>query len=116
MGLDMTLNRKDGTEVAYWRKANQIRGWFASNIEEFMDNGITTITAEDLQNLLDDINVVLFKHEIEPAMELLPPTYGFFFGSDEIDDYYWETLKRTQRILQEELQDPCEEYDYWEWY
>ena len=30
MGLDMFLQDREGNEVAYWRKANAINGWFDS--------------------------------------------------------------------------------------
>jgi hypothetical protein len=32
---------------------------------------------------------------MEKAMDLLPPTAGFFFGAAEVDDWYWENLKDT---------------------
>jgi len=30
---------------------------------------------------------------------LIPPQGGFFFGSTEIDEYYWQDLKETIEIL-----------------
>ena len=31
--------------------------------------------------------------------ELLPPSEGFFFGGTEVDDYYFEDIKETLKIL-----------------
>jgi hypothetical protein len=33
------------------------------------------------------------------AMKHLPPQAGFFFGSTEIDDYYWNDVADTIEIL-----------------
>ena len=41
MGLDMWLIKKQkskGVEVAYWRKANAIHGWFVYNIQDGVDD------------------------------------------------------------------------------
>lgn len=86
--------------VAYWRKANQIHNWFVS----FPGRGIdecqpTNVTRRELENLLSRCKDVLkFKHVetgILVAQRLLPTTSGFFFGSTEYDDSYYEDLKYT---------------------
>jgi hypothetical protein len=41
----------------------------------------------------------------DTAETILPTAQGFFFGSDEIDEYYWEEVKST--IIQ--LKDILEE-------
>jgi len=48
-------------------------------------------------------------------MELLPPTQGFFYGSDEIDEYYKETIDETIRFLEKEIP-LCTEDDEFEYY
>ena len=40
------------------------------------------------------------------AGELLAPTSGFFFGSDEIDEWYLDDLERTIQIFSKLLSDP----------
>ena len=37
------------------------------------------------------------------AEELLPTTSGFFFGGTDYDEYYMEDIKRTIKMLEEEL-------------
>lgn len=79
MGLDMYLEKykksnnndlnalsiiteSQGEEVAYWRKANQIRQWFVSHIEEFNkedDCGYYNVTKELLERLIIDCKSVL---------------------------------------------------------
>ena len=119
MGLDMGLvNRpKFGEEVMYWRKANQIRAWFADNLENFHDNGETEVTKEKLEELLQLVKDTLANRDM--ASEWLPTSSGFFFGSTEYDEYYWEDLKHTEEALEEILQETDWENEtitYWEWY
>jgi hypothetical protein len=85
-------------EVCTWRKANQIHGWFSSHfeVENCQD---TELDLSDLVGLLTDIETVLADRS--RAEELLPPTAGFFFGSMEMEDEYWETLEETRKVLSE---------------
>lgn len=55
------------------------------------------ITLEDCKELLDRCNKVLSNHDL--AEELLPTKEGFFFGSTEYDDYYYEQVQHTQVYL-----------------
>jgi hypothetical protein len=40
----------------------------------------------------------------EYAQEMLPPSAGFFFGSTEVDDWYWEDIKDTIDKLNDALE------------
>lgn len=119
MGLDMGLVKrpKESNELMYWRKANQIREWFANNLSNFADNGETRVYKEDVESLLATINEVL-KHRGKAA-ELLPRSRGFFFGSYEYDEWYWEDLTETKEKLEEILRETDwdkEDVFYWESY
>ena len=87
----------EGTfEVAYWRKANQIREWFINHLDgfEYDDNGeYYAVTEEILEELIDDCQKVLDDNDL--AEEILPTSSGFFFGSTEYDEWYFEQLKTT---------------------
>ena len=118
MGLDMFLYRKTVSEAAYWRKANAIHGWF----DHFKDEGLGNcenleVTIPMLTHLRDDCDTVLASQSEEKAWELLPPTSGFFFGSNEIDDYYWEYLEETSKeltkIINESEEGDLFEYHAW---
>ena len=90
-----------GCRAAYWRKANQIHGWFVRNVQDGEDNCRPfDVTREDLQALIDVCRKVMphqseFGHNRELAAELLPPNEGFFFGGYEYDDYYFDEVQRT---------------------
>lgn len=83
-------------EVAYWRKANQIRQWFVNHIDEFNINDNSeyyTVTKGLLEKLIQDCNNVLNNHSM--AEGILPTSSGFFFGSTEYDDWYYDQLEST---------------------
>jgi len=49
----------------------------------------------------------------EKAEELLPTQEGFFFGSTEYDEYYFEALEETVYVIDKELREyPDDEYIY----
>ena len=83
-------------EVAYWRKANQIREWFATHIDGFEDDyGYYEVTKDLLEDLITDCSYVLSNRNIEISREVMPTSSGFFFGSTEYDDYYYGDLEYT---------------------
>ena len=86
--------------AAYWRKANAIHNWFVKNIQNGVDNCDSyDLERSDLQRLIDLCKEVLSNKE--KALELLPPSVGFFFGSNETDDWYWESLQDTITQLED---------------
>ena len=85
---------------AYWRKANQIHGWFVKNVQQGKDDcGEYYVSKDKLKELLDLVNTAL--NTKDP--NLLPPTAGFFFGGYDIDEYYWADLKDTKKQLERVL-------------
>lgn len=84
--------------AGYWRKANQVHNWFVDNVQNGEDDcGNYWVHQDQLQELLDLCNKVLADHSL--ADELLPSASGFFFGSTEYDEWYFEQLKNTVEIL-----------------
>lgn len=142
MGLDMYLDRKkyiwdkekdnlkisgvEGVkankvkyiteEVMYWRKANAIHKWFVDNVQEGNDDCKEYyVTIEDLEKLLGVIETILkSKARCVIAEELLPNESGFFFGSTEYDEYYFEDLKETVKGLKTIIKDNTN--SGWEFY
>ena len=114
MGLDMYLYEKQVHEVAYWRKANAIHGWIINNSGAVDNCTPIHLTKQDLIQLRDDCQKVLDEGTAETAMKLLPPTEGFFFGSNNIDEWYWEDIKDTieklNTALEQSVDDAMFEY------
>lgn len=96
-------------EAGYWRKANAIHQWFVQNCQEGEDDcGSYYVGREQLAELRDLCRKILADRS--QAAELLPPQSGFFFGSTDIDDWYFKDLEQTVRIIDDALELP----DGWE--
>jgi hypothetical protein len=93
----------------YWRKANQIHSWFVKNVQGGEDNCQESyVSIEQLAELKGLCEFILKARELHgqdsPEVltivnDMLPPSSGFFFGSTDIDDYYFQDLEETVEIL-----------------
>ena len=130
-------------ELMYWRKANQIHGWFVNNTEERQPEINYYVTKQDLENLLltcknvltiinnskkktvqirsgwssegDTFSDVETFDCVDEVCDLLPPTQGFFYGSGEIDEWYKMSIDETVEFLERELPNTLDddEFDYY---
>lgn len=100
------------TELAYWRKANHIHNWFVRNVQDGVDNcGTYYVSKEQLRQLVKACQDVLADRD--KAEEILPTCIGFFFGSTEYDEYYFDQCRYTITALSKLTQDNYEvEYYY----
>lgn len=112
--------------VGYWRKANAIHGWFVNEIAGGEDNCQTMyLSRENLEQLRQDCIVALanpsreyqienqkvfyqlcdylnsLETPIDPTnyVNPVPPTEGFFFGGNELDEYYYWKLEYTIDLI-----------------
>lgn len=90
-------------EAMGWRKANAIHGWFVRRCQKGEDDCREYyVSREKLKELVD-----LCKEALEkPDHEVLEPTAGFFFGSYEKDEYYYQDLRDTIEGITEALELP----------
>ena len=89
-----------GKQIGYWRKANQIHRWFVDNVQGGVDDcGDYLVTKEQLEELLELAKSITKDN----AEELLPTQPGFFFGSYDYDDWYFQDIKDTIRTVKEAL-------------
>ena len=98
--------------VAYWRKANAIHKWFVDNVQEGVDNcGRYYVPREALTTLRDLCDKAL--NDPQQAPELLPAQEGFFFGSTDYDQWYFEDLRSTIKQIDRVLAAPEDwEFEY----
>jgi len=88
--------------IACWRKANQIHKYVVDNFGKGVDDQNSIyLTNEHLKQILDVVKKV--GNDPVKAEKLLPPTEGFFFGSQEIDEYYWQDLAYTKEVIEKTL-------------
>jgi len=94
-------------EAGYWRKANAIHKWFVDNVQDGVDNCseyyVDFSQLEELKSLCEEVL------KTKDATKL-PPEGGFFFGSTDVDEYYFEDLRETIKIINS--LEPGEEYYY----
>lgn len=94
-------------EAMYWRKANQIHDWFVNNVQEGEDNCRTYyVSREKLAELAETCEKVLAARDEETSKDLLPVSYGSFFGGTDYDEYYYESIEDTAEALEKLLKNP----------
>lgn len=87
-------------EAMYWRKANAIHKWFVDNVQNGEDECREHyVTREQLAELRDAC--LQAKYDPHNAKKYLPTTAGFFFGSTDLDEYYFRGLEETINGLNE---------------
>jgi hypothetical protein len=90
-------------EAMGWRKANAIHGWFVRRCQGGEDNCKEYyVSREQLNELVELCQEALDN----PDHEVLEPTAGFFFGSYEKDEYYFQDLKDTIEGIEKALELP----------
>lgn len=105
-------------QVAYWRKANAIHSWFVDNcqggVDECQESHVEVGQLEELisscSEVLELLNPYYGAGEEEASIpdemrdsvaSILQPTSGFFFGSTEIDAWFYDDVKYTHDRLDE---------------
>jgi len=87
-------------KLAYWRKFNALHKWFVDNCQDGIDDCKDAYVSLDnlkyLLNILKEISL-----DNSKAHELLPSKEGFFFGFTEYDEYYFNKINDTIKILEE---------------
>ena len=99
-------------EVGYWRKSNHIHKWFVDNVQNGLDNcnkyDVLPYQLEELLSICKEI-----KNDHSKADELLPTQEGFFFGSTDYDQGYYDDIEDTIQILESVINDKdFHTYDY----
>lgn len=94
-------------EAGCWRKANHIHNWFVQNVQGGEDNCRDAYVSRDqLTELREICQKVLDNNEL--AQQLLPTASGFFFGGTEYDQWYFNDLEETIKIIDDALKMPAQ--------
>lgn len=101
-GERMRVNSVEA-EAMYWRKANAIHKWFVENIQGGEDDCRRYYVEREQLTELRDLCAKLCTQR-EMAEETLPTADGFFFGSTEYDEWYWNDIEGTVQGLDKALQ------------
>jgi len=93
--------------IGYWRKANAIHNWFVENVQKGKDDcGKYYVELDQLKSLLKLCQKVKKTHYL--ASKLLPVKTGFFFGSQDYNEYYFEDIDNTISILKSAIKEKNE--------
>ena len=93
MGLDIWFSKTSNHELGSFRKVNFLVKYFSKLGLDVENQTPLEVHEDDIIELLDRCNQVLKDHT--KAKDLLPTMNGFFFGSIEYDDNYFENEKAT---------------------
>ena len=91
------LKRYYAESDVYFRKVNFVYRYF----EDGFDDECCFVTKGEMEDLVDRCNKVLGNNDL--AEELLPTRSGFFFGSTDYDEWYFEDLKDCKKQFEKVL-------------
>lgn len=99
-------------QIGYWRKANHVLNWINENVAQVENCQDVQMSAMQIRQLRDTCQEVL--NDKNKAKRLMPTTEGFFFGSQDYKEWYFEDLEETVRICNRALAEvDFNEQDVW---
>lgn len=101
MGLDIYFTKRESNELGYFRKVNFLVKFFEEKGFDTPNQTPLVIHKKDAEDLLSRCNEVLADHS--KADTTLPTMEGFFFGSTDYDDWYFEDVKEVRDFVQDTL-------------
>lgn len=106
-------------DVGYWRKFNALHEWFVVNCQDGRDECQESyVDKTKLEELLVNLKKIKDVYDSgddtvnELCEELLPTTPGFFFGSTDYDQWYFENVTATILLLEELMAEGEGDYYY----
>ena len=94
--------------LAYFRKVNFLFEFFSGSLNE--EETTAVITRGEMEELIEKCEFVL--NNRDKASENLPTCDGFFFGSLDYDDYYFESVAKVLLSFQVILENYSDDYLY----
>jgi len=103
-------------EVGYWRKANAIHNFFVQECQDGIDEcQVSMVSKEALEDLLDRCKRAMKLKKVylndgiikdgEGIETFLPTRSGFFFGGTEFDEWYFQDIAETKKLITKVLKD-----------
>lgn len=93
-----SVTMKTKYEIAYWRKANAVHKYFVDLNGGVDDCRPIEVGLTELRKLVSICEEI--KNDHSKAKELLPTEDGFFFGSTDYDEWYFDDIDTTIKMLQ----------------
>lgn len=103
-------------DIGYWRKANQIHNFFVHECQDGIDEcQLSIITKDKLEDLLDRCKRAMKLKKIylndgiikdgQGLETFLPTSRGFFFGGTEFNEWYFEDVAETKKLITKVLKE-----------
>jgi hypothetical protein len=103
-------------DIGYWRKANAIHNFFVQECQDGIDECQLSMVSKDaLEDLLDRCKRAMKLKKIylndgiikdgQGLETFLPTTSGFFFGGTEFDEWYFQNIAETKKLITKVLKD-----------
>ena len=106
MGLDIYIetqpkndlnNDTSRWQVGYFRKFNALVSWVENNVGMVENCELVELNREHLLKLKADLDCL----NKENCSEIMPTMEGFFFGSQEYDDFYWRDVDELRELTEQ---------------
>lgn len=112
-GIDRFASASVSVQVGYWRKANAIHNWFVDGLAGGRDECQSIYVPRDsLRALQITCELLLENKDVALAKQVLPTQAGFFFGSTEYDEWYWQSVQDTYDQMKRILEVIPEDVDF----
>jgi hypothetical protein len=99
------VSKETKYQVGYWRKFNALHSYIVENFADGEDKCQQIyLSTKDLEQILNNLKNT--KNNRSKAKELLPTQDGFFFGSTQYDEWYWNDVEYSIRLFEEVLKLP----------
>lgn len=103
-------------DIGYWRKANQVHNFFVQECQEGIDEcQLSIITKDKLEDLLGRCKRAMKLKKIylndgiikdgQGLETFLPTTSGFFFGGNEFNEWYFQDIAETKKLITKVLKE-----------
>lgn len=94
-------SRRYSQEVGYFRKHNALHQWMVDNAQGGIDEcQRVLVTPECLAECFGTVQIACV---LRDGMHM-PPARGFFFGNDQVDEWYWSKMIEAYKTLQSILE------------
>ena len=88
------------TQEYYFRKFNALVEWIENNVGALENCEPLELGEDDIEGLQATLNDLTPENcDVE-----LPTCTGFFFGSQEYDDWYWENVEKAKQMCNDILE------------
>lgn len=86
--------------VGYWRKFNALHNYIVKTFNDEVDDCKPIyLSPSDIDNILNTLRKA--RDNKDKVNEILPTSSGFFFGSQDYDEWYWRDVEYSIRLFEE---------------